>query len=168
MNLQKSYSAMQSEVARTAQRYYDQMNAVCVQRRANTTEYVEGAELSKCPLHDRTSYLWGGDMCDMCDKDGNGLIDCLESAVGIGPSPRNHSLFAPEEKGWAMITGACMERIPHNDPRQPQINASIRKSVERDMPLRASLIMTTAGVTTNEQYSQWLTAYGRKFRGIRS
>ncbi len=78
-----------------------------------------------CHVHDRPAYLWGGDICDLCDKDGNGAADALEG-VGVGPNPENHSLFALAEKGYRIIEGGSIGRIPHNDP-QKRINESARK-----------------------------------------
>lgn len=130
---ERSALLSQLNAEKNARQDYDRLLAICNQRQVSAgaifwdrvTVKTEDSEPARCVPHERPSYLWGGDVCDLCDKDGNGTADALEP-VGIGPNPESKSLFAPEEKGWLVVSGAKMERIPRDDPRSAAATESIR------------------------------------------
>jgi hypothetical protein len=54
-----------------------------------------------CSHCGRPSHLWGGESCDACDRDNNGVRD-VEEPVGIGPGV-SRLLFPVEEKGFVLL-----------------------------------------------------------------
>lgn len=69
--------------------------------------------MKTCPHCGRPLHLWGGETCDLCDRDSNGIHD-RDEPVGTNLTP-SRLLFPPEEKGFA-IAGEPerTKSIPYN------------------------------------------------------
>lgn len=63
--------------------------------------------MKTCPNCGRESFLWGGESCDVCDADSDGIND-RDEPIGIGPI-LGHSLFHAEDKGFEVVDAGRLQ-----------------------------------------------------------
>lgn len=101
--------------------------------------------MKECPFCQRPAFLWGGDTCDMCDKDGDGVND-RDEPVGMGPAPETRSLFSAEEKGWEIVGGFELRRIRVTPP-VPTMRVPLRKILTTEQMIMWNAVHHRLGQT---------------------